>query len=343
MRPRKRYPVALLLVLAAIALSTVFAASAAALPTFTEAIGGVGPCDTCHTLAATHAVPAHQPLITGNLCDQCHTVNTATPPSPQACASCHGGASVILAAHAGAPAPAAGCSTTVGCHGVTAGATITAITPATALAGADVTITGTGFGATRGAGNVMFGTTTATAVSWSDTSIVVTVPATLTPGPVDVVVTPDAGTASGAFSFTVGTPGADTIAPVVTFSGVVNGKWYNRSKTIVLTATDNAGGSGVASITYSINGGTPVVVMADTADVMIEVNRTTHADDGTYAVAYFATDVAGNSSTSKTVTIKIDSVSRGLPRWPTSESCGTRPCGWPTRSPTWPPTPARPR
>jgi hypothetical protein len=39
---------------------------------------------------------------------------------------------------------------------------------------------------------------------------------------------------------------------------------------------------------------------------MIDVDRATHADDGTYVVSYFATDVAGNSSASKRVTVKID-------------------------------------
>ena len=43
MRSRRRYPVALLLVLAAIALSAAFVSSAAALPTFTQAVGGDWP------------------------------------------------------------------------------------------------------------------------------------------------------------------------------------------------------------------------------------------------------------------------------------------------------------
>ena len=43
MRSRRRYPVALLLVLAAIVLSAAFVSSAAALPTFTQAVGGMAP------------------------------------------------------------------------------------------------------------------------------------------------------------------------------------------------------------------------------------------------------------------------------------------------------------
>lgn len=304
MGSRRRLPAALLLVLAVITLSALFASTAAALQTFTQAVGGVGPCNTCHTQTATHAVAAHAAFF--GSCGTCHGVDNATPPSSCAANNCHGGATAILTAHAAQPAPGAGCATTAGCHGVPAGAEITAIAPAQAEAGANVTITGTGFGATQSTGTVMFGAVAATVVSWSDTSIVVTVPASLAAGAVQVVVTPAGGTATAGFSFTVQAPGVDTVAPTTTFTGVVNGKWYNRSKTITFTATDNTGGSGVASITYAVNGATPVVVSAATAQVMIDVDRATHADDGTYAVTYFATDVAGNAGTSKTVTVKID-------------------------------------
>lgn len=59
-RMRKRYPVIVLLILlAAVALSaSLVTAIADALPTFTNAVGGIGPCETCQTQAATHAVPS---------------------------------------------------------------------------------------------------------------------------------------------------------------------------------------------------------------------------------------------------------------------------------------------
>ena len=110
---RKYYPVAaLLILLAAIALSaSIVTTSANALPTFTKAEKGIGPCDTCHGQAATHANPNHATLA----CNKCHLTSTGTPPTPAACAACHGGTSAILAT---ANHAAQGCGTTPGCHGV---------------------------------------------------------------------------------------------------------------------------------------------------------------------------------------------------------------------------------
>ena len=111
MRMRKYYPVAVLLILlVAIALSaSVVTSSANALPTFTQAQKGIGPCESCHGKDATHAKPSHTTLA----CTSCHLTNTATPPTPAACASCHG-ASAILAS---ASHVSQGCGTTPGCHG----------------------------------------------------------------------------------------------------------------------------------------------------------------------------------------------------------------------------------
>ena len=114
MRMRRYYPVAaLLILLAALALSaSLVTTNANALPTFTNAVGGIGPCDSCHGKDATHAKPAHVALA----CTKCHLTDTATPPTPPACASCHG-ASTILAS---ATHVATKCNTTPGCHGVPA-------------------------------------------------------------------------------------------------------------------------------------------------------------------------------------------------------------------------------
>jgi hypothetical protein len=139
---RKYYPVAaLLILLAAIALSaSVVTSSANALPTFTQAQKGIGPCESCHGKDATHAKPSHTTLA----CTSCHLTNTATPPTPAACASCHG-ASAILAS---ASHVSQGCGTTPGCHGVaptsiklkkTVKATGT-VTPAADLAGIKVAL-----------------------------------------------------------------------------------------------------------------------------------------------------------------------------------------------------------
>ena len=112
---RSRYLViALMVLLVAIALSASLATSNAnALPTFNNALQGVGPCDSCHSLAATHAIAGHATAM--ETCTPCHGSSTANPPLPSACASCHGAANILASAtHA---LPATGCDTTDGCHG----------------------------------------------------------------------------------------------------------------------------------------------------------------------------------------------------------------------------------
>lgn len=49
---------------------------------------------------------------------------------------------------------------------------IAAVTPTTGVAGAQVTITGTGFGSSQGSGKVWLGSTYGVVVSWSDTQVV---------------------------------------------------------------------------------------------------------------------------------------------------------------------------
>jgi len=111
MRMRKYYPVAaLLILLVAIALSaSLVTTNANALPTFTTAVGGIGPCATCHSQDATHAIVNHTTLA----CSSCHLSGTATPPTPVACAACHGGTSAILVS---ATHVTTKCGTTAGCH-----------------------------------------------------------------------------------------------------------------------------------------------------------------------------------------------------------------------------------
>jgi C1A family cysteine protease len=81
--------------------------------------------------------------------------------------------------------------------------TISALKPVAARRGATVTITGTGFGASRGTSVVKFGSKTCTRyVSWTDTGILCRVPADATYGAVRVAVMTVAGE-SNARSFTV--------------------------------------------------------------------------------------------------------------------------------------------
>lgn len=75
-------------------------------------------------------------------------------------------------------------------------ATITKVSSQFAQRGAEITITGTGFGATQGTGTVTVGAKALTSVTWGDTSIVGTLASDTPYGAQDVVVTPDGGSAT---------------------------------------------------------------------------------------------------------------------------------------------------
>jgi IPT/TIG domain len=66
---------------------------------------------------------------------------------------------------------------------------INSVSPNSGLVSTNVTLTGLRFGSTQDGSVVQFGTTTASVTNWSDTSIMVTVPNTLTPGVYNVTVT----------------------------------------------------------------------------------------------------------------------------------------------------------
>ena len=148
------------------------------------------------------------------------------------------------------------------------------VTPSHALAGAAVTITGSGFGATPGASMVLFGGSVASITSWSDTAIVCTVP-TMSPGTVTITVTVG-GQTSNAFAFTVdapagapqitgltpphGLPGASVVvtgsgfglvqgASTVSFGTSVGAVTSWSATSIACTVPDMAGGTTTVSVT----------------------------------------------------------------------------------------------
>ncbi len=102
----------------------------------------------------------------------------------------------------------------------------------------------------------------------------------------------------------------DSTAPTIAVTSITpppNGNGYHDSSpvTVNLAATDNAGGAGVASITYWVDAGTHTTVIATTAAVSV-------AGDGAHSVSYFATDNAGNASATSTQTVRIDTVAPGV-------------------------------
>ncbi len=97
----------------------------------------------------------------------------------------------------------------------------------------------------------------------------------------------------------------DTVKPTIaaTVSPPANAAgWHKSNPTITLTATDDAAGSGIKSITYSATGAQTIpstTVNGSTTNVVISA-------EGTTTLSFFATDNEGNTSDVGSVTIKLD-------------------------------------
>ena len=98
----------------------------------------------------------------------------------------------------------------------------------------------------------------------------------------------------------------DITAPQTTSNRVT---YYASSATIHLTATDNAGGSGVAHTYYRLNGA-----------AQVEGTTITKSTAGSYSLVYWSVDAAGNIEAAHTVTFTIIAKpsSGGTPSTPAS-------------------------
>jgi hypothetical protein len=120
--------------------------------------------------------------------------------------------------------------------------------------------------------------------------------------PAGVTITSDSGTFLS--QLPVVTPPADTTPPTTTTSATprpnANG-WNTTNVVVALNATDNAGGTGVKEIAFSLNGaqGETSVVAGSSATVTIST-------EGTTVLTFFARDNAGNEEAAKTLTVRID-------------------------------------
>jgi hypothetical protein len=128
------------------------------------------------------------------------------------------------------------------------------------------------------------------------------------PGPKTFTVTSTdvAGNAAApvTISYTVESS-ADTTPPTVVATATPapnSDGWNNTNVTVTLTATDNAGGSGVKSITYAVVG--PQVTLPRTVNAA--TTSLTLSAEGTSFVIYVATDKAGNIASPKLQTVRID-------------------------------------
>ena len=93
----------------------------------------------------------------------------------------------------------------------------------------------------------------------------------------------------------------DTTPPTTTATGAVHGRWYRTAVTVSLAASDNAGGSGVVSTEYSLDGG------AWTPGTSIPLPAPTdHTGDLLHTILYRSADTDGNVEADKTLTVGID-------------------------------------
>ena len=96
-------------------------------------------------------------------------------------------------------------------------------------------------------------------------------------------------------SFTVNITVADTTPPVTTSDAVSS---YSGSATIHLSATDNAGGSGVATTYYKLDS-----AVSYTAGSVVNVTSA-----GSHTLMFYSTDHEGNAETAHTVNFTVTSV-----------------------------------
>ena len=96
----------------------------------------------------------------------------------------------------------------------------------------------------------------------------------------------------------------DPTAPVTTATGAVAGGWYKRTVAVHLAAADEAAGSGVASISWSLDGAATTIAGASAYATLTVDARTTA--NGAHALTYQAADVAGNLESLNTLTINVD-------------------------------------
>lgn len=104
---------------------------------------------------------------------------------------------------------------------------------------------------------------------------------------------------------------SDSAAPIASVSALSPAPnasgWNNTSPvTFTITADDGAGGSGVASISYTVDGGAQQTVGSASATVTV-------SGDGTHTVSYFATDEVGNAGTAQTKMVQIDTQAPAAP------------------------------
>jgi RHS repeat-associated protein len=208
---------------------------------------------------------------------------------------------------------------------------ISNLSPSSGIAGTMVTITGTNFGSTQGTSTVTFNGATATANSWSNTSIAVTAPGGATTG--NVVVTVNGISTTGTHTFTFqATPtisgmspssgGVGTVVTItganlgttgtVTFNGAPASPWGWSPTLITVPVPGNASSGSVivtiggvqlpAAGSFTLNSTIPSTATEYSYDPMGRVAQTMtctpmNCGTGQGFLMTYAYDLAGNLTT----------------------------------------------
>jgi hypothetical protein len=187
-------------------------------------------------------------------------------------------------------------------------ASVASVTPTNGLAGTQVTITGSGFGASQDNGQVTLGTAPGAVTNWSDTQVMATVATGSTSGTAQVL---QSGVWSNSVPFTINIPRITSISPtsgaggaLVTITGVSFGStrgsgsvWIgstygtvtNWSNTHVVASVDSSAVSGIVkvsqngtwsnAVTFTVppGSGTPVTIMPNVISMVIGDTRSLQA------------------------------------------------------------------
>ncbi|HLI52620.1 MAG TPA: hypothetical protein VKU87_12550, partial [Thermomicrobiaceae bacterium] len=103
----------------------------------------------------------------------------------------------------------------------------------------------------------------------------------------------------------------DTTPPTTTASysnSYTPGTWTNQAVTVTLNASDNEGGSGVATTYYAIDNSSCTATTAGLASCSVYTTPFTISANGTHTLTFFSVDAAGNIEAAQSATIKIDTI-----------------------------------
>ncbi|GEM_PF-2263406 len=178
--------------------------------------------------------------------------------------------------------------TTIIVAGSSGAPSISSISPASQAQGGSITITGSNFGSASSSSYVMIGSVQAAITSWSTSSIVCTVPLSVSPGSRNVTVTTSVGTGS-AYAITVtaasGAPVISSITPTT----------VNQGASISISGSN----FGTQSSNYVMIGSVTGTIVTWTSNLIV-VTITTSTTQGSNTVYV---SVGGVSSNTSTITI----------------------------------------